>query len=514
MFNFSQYNYEYNECVARGICSTLPGISALMEVFFVVIRQIAYYLLKLKMIGEDTSKEDKILINLLSVAIKNTYSDEQILSLVNSAYTNLQKIRYTYIKKCKEFSIEKSDVSRLINLDSDMNLKDIINFGEIVFHERYRLYSSEEKSYMELLNIIIKSTSDNLIHLLDYEFPNEKFILEILEALNLMNRKKVSLNKYRSFISNLVNIDNEISNIIYDLRIKHFGSIKKVSVSYSTDKGKAILVSGSGLEDLKTLLEYLKDTDIDVYTHDDLLSAHVYEYFRNYKNLKGHFGICQENCILDFAIFPGAIFLTKNSKVHTDYLYRGRLFTMSEIVPKGAQKIGKKDFHSLVESAINSKGFAKGQTRPQDIVGFDKVELREIFEDLSKNLKENIIEKILVVYPNSVPSKNLEEIILRRDDKTYILNLSHEELDVKNYSKINVANSRYLLSKVMKLFFEYVSYDNTKINFYIQNCEPSSISNIIYLSEKGFKNISILNCSPNSIRPTLKDFILKKYGNS
>ena len=514
MFNFSQYNYEYNECVARGICSTLPGISALMEVFFVVIRQIAYYLLKLKMIGEDTNNEDKILINLLSVAIKNTYSDEQILSLVNSAYTNLQKIRSTYLNKCKEFKIEKSDVNKLINLDSNMNLKDIINLGENVFHERYRLYSSEEKDYMELLNIIIKSTADNLIHLLDYDIPNEKFILEILEALNLMNRKKVSLNKYRSFISNLVNIDNEISNIIYNLRIKYFGDISKVSVSYSTNKGKAILVSGSGLEDLKTLLEYLKDTDIDVYTHDDLLSVHAYKYFRDCKNLKGHFGICQENCILDFAVFPGAIFLTKNSKVHTDYLYRGRLFTMSEIVPKGAKKISKNDLHSLVESAITSKGFAKGQTRPEDVVGFDEVELREIFEVLSKNLKDKKIDKILVIYPNSTPSKNLDEIISRQDDKTYILNLSHEELDVKNYSKINVANSRYLLSKVMKLFFEYVSFNNTKINFYIQNCEPSSISNIIYLSEKGFKNISILNCSPNSIRPTLKDFILKKYGNS
>ena len=35
-------------------------------------------------------------------------------------------------------------------------------------------------------------------------------------------------------------------------------------------------------------------------------------YFKQFKNLKGHFGTGVNSTILDFATFPGAILLTKN----------------------------------------------------------------------------------------------------------------------------------------------------------------------------------------------------------
>ena len=130
-------------------------------------------------------------------------------------------------------------------------------------------------------------------------------------------------------------------------------------------------------------------------------------------------------------------------------------------------------------------------------------------------LTDNKIENISVIYPNFQSNVDLEEILKKKDEKTYILNFSHEDnLNVKNCKKINVANNKYLLSRVMQLFFEYIPTDKDKIKFYFPNCEPSSISNVIYLYEKGYKTVNLLNYSPNSIRPTLKDFILKKYGNS
>jgi len=48
MFYNSSNNFEYNDCVSRGACSVSPTISSMQEVMFIVLRQIAYYLVKLK----------------------------------------------------------------------------------------------------------------------------------------------------------------------------------------------------------------------------------------------------------------------------------------------------------------------------------------------------------------------------------------------------------------------------------------------------------------------------------
>ena len=82
-----------------------------------------------------------------------------------------------------------------------------------------------------------------------------------------------------------------------------------------------------------------KDKNIDVYTHGEMIIAHTYPKFREYKHLIGHFGVGVENCLLDFATFPGAILITKYAVENIEYLYRGRLFTMDSFVPKGAIKM-------------------------------------------------------------------------------------------------------------------------------------------------------------------------------
>ena len=512
MFNFSRYNSEYNECVAKGVCSTLPGISALIEVFFIIIRQIAYYLLKLKMIGEDTKRQDKILITLLAYEISGSaFGDNQILRLVNSAYTNLQKIRRTYTDRCKEFGLEKVDVKHLINLTPQMNLSDIISFGEKVFHDKYKTITYERKNYSELLSLIIKHTAENLVQLFDYEVSDDKYILEILEGLNLMNRTNVSLNKYRTAISNLAAENNKILENLFEIRTKKYGKIRQVKLSYSTDKGKAILVSGTCLEDLKALLDFTSEAGIDIYTHDDLLSAHLFEEFSKYKNLKGQFGICQENCVLDFATFPGAIFLTKNSKINTDYLYRGRLFTTSEIIPQGAVKIIGNDFEPLLSSAINSKGFAKGQTRPEEIIGFDENSIKTEFKSLSEKINKGKINKVKILGTSHYRNEEYDKIIKNTNKNDYILSFSHENISADNCLKVNVGNGSYLINKILKFLFNFIPVNSEKLEFYFSKCDASSLSLIIYLKECGIKNIHVLNCRQNSVSPALKDFILKEY---
>ena len=51
MFYNSLSNTEFNNCVSMGACSTSPNISSMQEVMSVLLRQIAYYLIKLHSCG-------------------------------------------------------------------------------------------------------------------------------------------------------------------------------------------------------------------------------------------------------------------------------------------------------------------------------------------------------------------------------------------------------------------------------------------------------------------------------
>ena len=51
MFYNSSDSYEYNDCISRGACSVSPNITSMQEIMFILLRQISYYLLKLKNFG-------------------------------------------------------------------------------------------------------------------------------------------------------------------------------------------------------------------------------------------------------------------------------------------------------------------------------------------------------------------------------------------------------------------------------------------------------------------------------
>ena len=49
---------------------------------------------------------------------------------------------------------------------------------------------------------------------------------------------------------------------------ERYGKMQEAEVSFSTVPSKAVLVVGSNIRELETILEALKNTEIDVYTHD------------------------------------------------------------------------------------------------------------------------------------------------------------------------------------------------------------------------------------------------------
>jgi hydroxylamine reductase len=261
------------------------------------------------------------------------------------------------------------------------------------------------------------------------------------------------------------------------------------------------MVSGSNLQDLKLLLEALKNQDIDVYTNGNLLIAHAFSHFKSYKNLKGHFGTGVFNTILDFATFPGAILLTRNEFQNIEYLYRGRLFTTDKIAPQGVVKIENKNFLPLINSAKQAKGFAKGQDRGVEIVGYDERELTALLEDIVKH----DYEKIFIIGPSNfsiAQQEYFKKFFALMGKNSFVISFSYSA-DLKNILHINVGNNYAILYNILQKIFEKIPINSEKLSFFMTKCDVNSLSNIINLKNKGAQNIFLSDCPPLVINPSV-----------
>ena len=513
MYNQFSENFEYDECTARGSCSLAPSVAAVQEVILLIIKQCAFYIQKLKALGIEMQNSDVALIEMFSDSIISTaYRDEELSAIIKTAYAKLDLLREEYSNKCREFNISKTDIQNRLYLKHDINLSQIIAFGEKIFRERYRQYSPKRRNYIDLLTVVVKNAAKNLISIQEYHPYRKQNMDTILYSLNLLNKPYVSFLRYRNAIESLVNLNFDVFENLYKLHIEKFGKIERTNVNFSTKKGKAILVSGSNLSDLLSLLEYTKNESIDIYTHDSLLIAHSFSKFKEYKNLAGQFGSCQENCLLDFAVFPGAILITKNSNINTEYIYRGRIFTTSNIIPQGVMSIHDNEYASLVESANEAKGFAKGQNRPEEEIGFNEEDLEDEFFNLAVKIRNNTVKNIVILDAYGERSEYFKKLFNILPEYVYILSFSYNKSGRENTLKVNCNNNQVLMWKVLEKLNKHVSIYSNFVNGFFSKCDAQTITNIIYLKQKGLTNIYLTNCTPNSINPALKAFICETYG--
>lgn len=516
-YNNNEYKNTYidiNECTSRGACSTSPTISALQELAILLIQHLSHYILELEKLGANNDNIKYEIITVLASLISiNEFSDKQLYNIVLREYFMLNEAQKTYIDICKKENLQPIEIKKNLKFNQNTSVSQAISLGEKIFLEKYKKLNTEQKNLITILLIVIKSISLNLIKLCDYNKFDQETYHEILEALDLFNHHRLSTKKIYEKINKLAQYDNKLQIKISKLLIETFEGISKVKVSHSTRKGKAILVSGNNFFDLLKVLESTKDKDIDIYTHSNLLITHALKKFREYKNLQGHFGNQTENCILDYATFPGSILLTKNSKSTPEYLYRGRLFSNDYIVPNGVIKIENDNYTELIESAENAKGFSKGKSKPETEIGYNIEEIQQKFDEIIDKLNNNKIEKLYIIGIDAhleLQKEYFNELFSKINNNEYVISFSYTK-DLDNILTIPIGNYVPLASNIMEYFFERYPITSPKLVFYITTCDVMSISNIITLKEYNAQNVYIAQCPPTLINPSVLDTFRKKY---
>ena len=247
---------------------------------------------------------------------------------------------------------------------------------------------------------------------------------------------------------------------------------------------------------MEIILEALKETEIDVYTHDDMMLAHTFPKFLEYKHLKGQFGQGMENCLLDFSTFPGPIILTKHSLHNIENLYRGRLFTTDLTTPKGVINIKNNDFSEVIESAYQSKGFKTGKNCETVEIGYNFQETIDSIKNRVHNYKRIFL---IALEGYSLEQKVYFEKMLKLLPKeNFVISFSYS-LEKENILHINTCYDSYSMIKI----FEEIKDLNLPITVFVPKCDKNSISQMIYLTEHKNTKVFVGKCTPIILNPSL-----------
>lgn len=513
----NEYDNTYidtNECTSRGACSIAPNIAALQEIILYFLKHTANYILKLENMGANNpSVKYEIINDIASLVYINEFSENQLFEIAMKEYFLYTNTKEAYKQNCEKYKKSCVELKNKIKLNNSTTIAKVISAGEKLFLDKYNRISSEQRNLIDILEIVIKSTAVHLSKLIDFgEFDEETFH-SILSALDLFNHSKIENHVLTTFTSQLAEHDYQLNIRISKLLLNKYGAITKTDVSYSTVKGKAILVSGSNFSELLKVLKNTQNENIDIYTHSDLLLAHSLSEFKKYPNLKGHFGDQSENNILDFATFPGSILLTKNAKKNTEYLYRGRLFSNGYIVPKGVIKIENNDYTELISSAKNAKGFSKGKEKPSVTLGYDEAEIKKNFQKIASKLKQGDIKRLYIIGMNTyseIQKEYFNHLLNSIQNDEFVISFT-PGIEKNNVLTINLGNYFPLAINLLHNLFTEIPIENPNVYLFITNCNVMVFTGIITLKKHNAKNIYMADCTPTFINPSVFKTFQNEY---
>jgi len=187
--------------------------------------------------------------------------------------------------------------------------------------------------------------------------------------------------------------------LLNDGHVETFGKPSPVDIQEGIQDGPGILITGHDMVDLLDLLEQTKGTGIKVYTHGEMIPAHMYPKLREYPHLAGHYGGAWQKQRMEFEAFGGPILATTNCVLIPNpaiNTYLDRLYTTRVTAVPGARRITTNDFSEVIKRALEI-----GPLKPTELVtrtvGFHYTVILDLADKVVEAVKSGAIKHFFVI---------------------------------------------------------------------------------------------------------------------
>lgn len=178
---------------------------------------------------------------------------------------------------------------------------------------------------------------------------------------------------------------------------ERFGQPEPVEIEEGLNAEQGILITGHDMQDLDDLLNACEGTDIKVYTHGEMLPAHMYPKFRNHPNMGGHYGGAWQKQKREFPGFAGPIVVTTNCVQIPLEAYADRIFCLRATAVPAGHHLEEGDDLSIVVEKAKQCDLLTPTEKQRSMVGFHRTVILSKADVIVDAVKQGKISRFFLI---------------------------------------------------------------------------------------------------------------------
>ena len=510
-------------CEIRGVCGKTEEVAKLQDLLIYSLKGISEIVVKGKLDVKELGSVNHKALHCLFMTITNANFDtaafeaeiKKVLTIRDELRSKVTGQTWhdaaTFEVSSKESMLEKAAaVGVLATKNEDVrSLRELIIYGlkGLAAYSHHALNIGKENNEL-------------------YAFVYEALAATLNDALSADELVALTLKTGQFGVTAMAMLD--------EANTSKYGHPQLSEVNLGVRGNPAILISGHDLTDLEQLLEQTKGTDVDVYTHSEMLPAHYYPAFKKYDNLAGNYGNAWWKQVGEFESFNGPILFTTNCIVPPrSEEVRARIFTTGAAGYPGcphieADKNGKKDFSAVIAMAKTLKSPTEIETG-KIVGGFAHEQVFAVADKVVAAVKSGAIKKFFVMagcdgrmksreyYTDFAAKLPKDTIILTAGCAKYRYNkLALGDIGgiprVLDAGQCNDSYSLAVIALKLKEVFGLDDVNKLPIAYNIAWYEQKAVIVLLALLYLGVKNIHLGPTLPGFLSPNVAKVLVETFG--
>ena len=386
-------------CSVHGVCGKGPETAALQDLLIHAVKGISMYAHRAAQLGERDPEADVFSVKALFTTLTNVdFDPERLQQFLLQAAEHRDNVRALYEQACEEQGVAPESLDGPAAWEPADDLNDLITQGEDVTIENRRQALGETVTGLqELIVYGLKGAAAYADHAQILGVEDGSFYASLHAMLDYVEQERTDIEELLGKALETGKINLKAMELLDAANTGAYGHPEPSQVRIEPKTGKAIVVSGHDLKDLKELLEQTRGTGINVYTHGEMLPAHGYPELKKYPHFAGNYGGAWQDQREEFEDFPGAILMTTNCLMKPKDTYKDRLFTSGVVAWPDVTHIGGEDFSPVIEAAQRAEGFAEDGPDRNITVGFGHNAVMGVADQVIDAVKSGAVRHFFLV---------------------------------------------------------------------------------------------------------------------
>lgn len=383
-------------CHQWGACGKSPEVDALQDLLTHCLRGLSQVALQAKSLGIASQDADTFTCEMLFSTLTNVNFDPaDFIAFINRSIALRESLKLQ-IQATGNRSID----SAIANFQPANDFSHQIQQGKDLEFEFISQSAHNVDIFSLKLTVLygLKGLAAYAFHAAELDQHDDDLYSFCHQVLADLDAQDKSLEDWVNLALKVGQMNLKAMELLDRGNTETFGHPVPTSVPLGTTIGKAILVSGHDLRDLKAILAQTAGTGIQVYTHGELLPAHGYPKLKQtYPHLYGHYGTAWQNQTHDFERFPGPIVMTTNCLMPPQDSYSDRVFTLGPVGYPGLQHVSNRDISLIIKKAEELSGFETTIDRGTVMTGFARNAVLGVADQVIEAVKQGQIRHFFLV---------------------------------------------------------------------------------------------------------------------